>query len=82
MTLSIDYPRDRQKWRDFIRDNNLTGTQLLADNAFDSEFIKAFDISGIPRFLLIDPKGNIVSNNAPRPSDESLRKMLDGLLDN
>jgi thiol-disulfide isomerase/thioredoxin len=79
VTVSIDTKANRQKWREFVKEKNLDGVQLLADNAFDSAFIKAYNINGIPRFLIIDPKGNIVSNNAPRPSDPKLRELLDSL---
>jgi hypothetical protein len=37
-------------------------------------------IDGIPRFMLLDPQNKIVSADAPRPSDPTIRKMLDELL--
>jgi hypothetical protein len=52
----------------------------MADNNWKSKFIEDYAIMGIPRFILIDPKGNIVSADAPRPSDPMLRKTLDGLM--
>ena len=79
VTVSIDNKADRQKWRDFVKEKDLDGVQLLADNAFESDFIKAYNINGIPRFLIIDPDGNIVTNNAPRPSDPKLKVLLDSL---
>jgi hypothetical protein len=41
---------------------------------------KTFNIDLIPRFLLLDPDGNIVSGNAPRPSSPKLRELLDKTL--
>jgi thiol-disulfide isomerase/thioredoxin len=79
VALSIDKPRDRDKWQAYVRENKLEGIQLLADDAFESAFIQAFNIRSIPRFLLIDPKGNIVTNNAPRPSDPELKQLLNSL---
>ncbi|MNL70938.1 hypothetical protein D3C87_1960090 [compost metagenome] len=52
----------------------------MADKDFSSDFIKQYNINSIPRFILIDPAGNIVSGNAKRPSDPELRKELDNLL--
>ncbi len=79
VTLSIDTKANRGKWRDYVKEKNLDGVQLLADDAFNSAFIKAYNITGIPRFLIIDPKGNVVNSNAPRPSDPELKKLLDSL---
>ena len=36
----------------------------------------ALGINGIPRFILIDPNGNIVTANAPRPSSKELTDMF------
>jgi len=63
-----------------VRTNQLKGLQLLADKDFQSDFIKKFNITYIPRFILIDPAGKIVDANAMRPSDERLRRQLDELL--
>ncbi len=79
ITLSIDTKANREKWRAFVAEKALDGIQLLADNAFESGFVQAYNITAIPRFLLIDPQGNIVSNNAPRPSSPQLKALLDGL---
>lgn len=79
ITVSIDTKANREKWRAFVNEKDLDGVQLLADDAFQSAFVKAYNINGIPRFLIIDPDGKIVSNNAPRPSDPKLRELLDSL---
>lgn len=62
------------KWKKMVKDKNLTGIQLYAGK--DIEFMKAYLITGIPRFILIDPKGNIVNSNAPRPSDPALENLF------
>jgi hypothetical protein len=41
--------------------------QLLADKDWNSDFILQYEVRGIPRFILIDPNGDIVSSDA-RPS--------------
>ncbi|HAT63123.1 MAG TPA: TlpA family protein disulfide reductase, partial [Flavobacteriaceae bacterium] len=50
------------------------------DNDWNSKFVKDYYINGIPRFILIDPNGNIVTPDAPRPSNPKLKEMLNGLL--
>jgi len=59
-----------------ITDKELGGVQLLADNGFRSAFIQDYKINAIPRFLIIDPEGNIVSADAPRPSNPKLVKLF------
>lgn len=78
--LSIDNPeKDEQKWRDMIVDKELHGTQLLADNQIDSKFIRDYFIYGIPRFILLDPQGNLISYDAPRPSEPRLKELFNSL---
>ena len=55
------------------------GMQLMADNNWNSKFITEYMIKGIPRFILLDKDLNIISANAPRPSDEKLVTILNDL---
>ena len=80
VSISIDEPKDYEKWKTMVSEKELGGIQLIADNNWNSKFVKEYAILGIPRFILIDPQGNIVSADAPRPSDPALRTLLDGLL--
>ena len=48
----------------------------MADNDWNSQFVKDYAIEGIPRFILIDPDGNIVSADAPRPSNPKLVELF------
>ena len=72
ISISVDNQKDYQKWRDMIEEKKMGGVQLFADTAFNSLFIKDYKIVGIPQFILIDPKGNIINSNAPKPSDKGL----------
>jgi len=80
VSLSVDRMTDKTKWISYVKDNKLQGIQLLADQDFNSGFVKKFNINSIPRFILIDPQGKIVSGDAKRPSDPELRKEFDRLL--
>lgn len=66
--ISLDKESKKEAWRKMVEEEGLSGIQLFADNSFDSAFAEAFQVSAIPRFILIDKKGKIVSANAPRPS--------------
>ncbi len=72
VSLSIDTKKDYEKWKKFVDEKKLGGIQLIADNDWTSQFVTAYAIEGIPRFILVDPNGNIVSADAPRPSDPKL----------
>lgn len=80
VSISIDVAKDFEKWKAFVIDKKLGGVQLFADNDWNSDFMVRYGVTGIPRFILIDPTGKIVKGNAARPSDPELRKELDKLL--
>jgi thiol-disulfide isomerase/thioredoxin len=79
VSISIDRERDYDKWRAMVEDKELSGIQLLADKDWESQFVKEYLIKGIPRFILVDPQGKIVNSNAPRPSDQKLKKVFNDL---
>ena len=66
-----------KKWRDFVKKKQMSGVQLWAGQ--DISFQQGYQIRGIPRFILIDPQGNIVNANAPRPSNPSLKTLFTSL---
>ncbi|PCI00357.1 MAG: hypothetical protein COB81_08995 [Flavobacteriaceae bacterium] len=68
VSISVDKQKNKQLWKDLIKVNKMKGIQLIADNDFKSDFIKSYNIKRIPRFIFLDPMGNIISYNAPRPS--------------
>jgi thiol-disulfide isomerase/thioredoxin len=80
VSISIDAAKDHEKWQKFVTDKELGGIQLFADNDWNSQFVKDYQINGIPRFILIGPKGEIVSADAPRPSSPALVEVLNDLL--
>ncbi len=79
VSISIDKASDYEKWKTMVKEQELKGVQLFADNDWNSSFVKDYGIQGIPRFILIDPDGNIVNTNAPRPTDTGLIDLFDEL---
>jgi len=63
-----------------VTDKELEGIQLMADNDWKSKFVTDYGIRGIPRFIIIDTQGNIVSSDAPRPSNSEIRATFDEIL--
>jgi len=81
VSINVDTPDKIKKWKETIEEKEMGGVQLFAGNKHENlQFTKDFLIKGLPRFILIDPDGNIVSANAPRPSDgDKLEEILDAI---
>lgn len=74
----LDEGKDKQKWLDFIKKEQLGGVQLHAEGW--GKITKDYKIKGIPHFIVVDRKGNIVSTDAPRPSQPELKAILEAEL--
>lgn len=76
--LSVD--KDKAAWEKMVKEGGLTGVQLYL--GLGSSFQEAYRVEGIPRFILLDKNGVIISNDMSRPSAketaETLRN-LDGI---
>ncbi len=70
------WEKAKKVWRDAVKKFELKGVQLFAG---EKQFTINYLVGTIPRFMLIDPEGNIVDNDAPRPGDPALKKLLDEL---
>lgn len=76
VSISVDKPEAHENWSQMVENEELSGVQLFADNNFDSEFILEYGINAIPRFILLDPEGNIVDADADRPSNPKLKALF------
>ncbi len=77
--ISVSVDKNEDAWRKMVTDQNMQGIQLHAPNS-GRELLQNYNISGIPRFLLIDPEGKIISAHAPRPSSPNLKTQIEELL--
>ncbi|MFV0540261.1 MAG: TlpA family protein disulfide reductase [Aestuariibaculum sp.] len=78
-TPELAFAAAKEGWKKMIAEKEMGGIQLLAPEGWTSKFVTDYKIMGIPRFILIDPDGNIVSPDAPRPSSESIKELLKSL---
>jgi len=76
VSISVDKPEAHKTWVKMVKDEALSGIQLFADKDFESDFIAEYGINAIPRFILLDPNGNIVDSDADRPSNPKLKELL------
>jgi len=72
--VSISVDQNKDAWTKMVSDKELSGVQLHSGN--DKEFSKDYGVNTIPRFILLDPKGIIVSADAPEPSSPKLKILL------
>lgn len=79
ISLSTDAVADKPKWLKMIKDENLGGTQLFAGGP-DNGFSQYYKVNTIPRFLVFDKQGKIVTVDSPRPSNPQLKSLLEKLL--
>ena len=80
VSISVDTEKDYEKWKKMVVAKELGGIQLFADKNWTSDFIKAYGINAIPRFILIGPDGKVIKADAPRPSSSLLVELLDSLV--
>ncbi|MDX1479463.1 MAG: TlpA disulfide reductase family protein [Saprospiraceae bacterium] len=81
MYVSVD--EDKEKWEKFLADDpEFTGVHLITGTGWESDLTDAYMIKGIPRYILVDQQGKIVSASAPRPSSgEKIEGMINELLE-
>lgn len=88
VSMSIDddkrhkgsWEKAHEAWKTMVAEKELGGVQIMAPKGWESDFVKNYKINGIPRFILIDPEGNVVDPDAPRPSNPKLKEMLETLI--
>lgn len=72
--IGISIDKDLQAWKQYVGEGQLTGIQLYAGTG--GSFNEQYKISAIPRFILIDPQGNILNAYMSRPSDPATLKTI------
>jgi len=80
--LNSDTDLDEDKWFDFIIEHNLKGNHLRLDSILKADLMdKGIFIPMIPQYIIVDEKGDVLTNKALRPSSgKKLYNQLDSLL--
>jgi thiol-disulfide isomerase/thioredoxin len=68
--VSISLDDNRSKWLAKLEADKPSWRQFIIPENFNSAFAKQYNITAIPRFMIFDKEGKIISISAPRPSDE------------
>ncbi|HEY0741697.1 MAG TPA: TlpA disulfide reductase family protein [Chryseosolibacter sp.] len=79
LNVSVDY--EKEHWDNFMaKDTTWKGLHLIIAADEIQSFYKRYKMSYVPRYMIIDKSGNIVTLSAPRPSDEQASTQLQALL--
>lgn len=73
--VGISTDQDKPKWEAYIKDKKSKGIQIHAGP--NNPLSDAYKVTGIPRYILIDKSGNLITADSPRPSDPKLKLLLD-----
>ncbi|MVN89642.1 TlpA family protein disulfide reductase [Mucilaginibacter aquatilis] len=76
--VNVCVDTDEKTWKASLKDLNLQGVNLIAPGWTKHPMVKAFNVTAIPHYFLIDANGVIKSNNCPSPGQSGLLyKLLD-----
>lgn len=76
--VSISCDMDKTKWETMVKQEKLGGIQLHFGN--DQSLMQAYAVTGIPRFILLDAEGKVISPDMTRPSDAATAGKLEELV--
>jgi pSer/pThr/pTyr-binding forkhead associated (FHA) protein len=77
----VSTDKDVEAWKAFIAKETMSGLQLHQSVIMEKTMSYLYAVNSIPRFVLIDEEGKIVSVDAPRPSSgEEIRTLIDRVL--
>ncbi|WP_316823088.1 TlpA disulfide reductase family protein [Pedobacter gandavensis] len=69
--LYISIDDKAEAWKKAIADDQIKGIHLLSAGGMNSPVAKAFNIMGVPRYVIIGKDGKIFDGDASRPSEDS-----------
>ena len=78
--VSISVDRDKEAWKTMVKEKKLGGIHLYASPETKELYKELYDLRSIPRYMLIDEKGNIINANLPMPSDKNLKELITAML--
>jgi len=70
--LYISIDNGPAEWKKGIEQNQVHGINVLSPGGWSSQVVKHFNLSSIPRYMIMNKKGEFVNTNAKRPSDAEL----------
>lgn len=78
--ISISIDEGRQDWLDKLGEENPAWPQYLVTGKGQEQVANDYNIRSIPRFMLFDAQGRIITVDAPRPSTPDIKAILEELI--
>lgn len=75
--LSISCDENEEAWHKKLEKDKPQWQQYILKGDQNAKFSKDWAITGIPRFIMINPDGTIFSADATRPSDDETAKTIE-----
>jgi thiol-disulfide isomerase/thioredoxin len=76
MSISTDNAESKTKWLNFLKSKNMNGVDLHAGDKSATAFEKAYNITGIPRYILIGKDGKIIEDHAVQASEPAYETLI------
>jgi len=77
--VSISLDKDKEAWLKKLEADNPSWEQYNIPEAWQGACSDAYDITGIPRFMLFDKEGRLLDVSASRPSEPKTAERLETL---
>lgn len=81
VSISLDSSSDTDKWKSIIEKESINWTNWIMYDGFYALICQQLGVSAIPHYILLDPEGRIILENAPSPSNLALENLLNKLFD-
>lgn len=79
--LNVSLDRSQEAWKKLLgREKDWLGTHIILDQRESDSLSRNYKVNGIPKYLLIDQTGKIVSADASKPSSKSIKEEIKSLL--
>jgi len=73
--LSID--SDKQRWINTMKSKNITGCHVFVNPKLEVDLGKTYNLTNIPRYMVFNKEGKLLTDQAQRPSDNDVKEQID-----
>lgn len=81
LSISLDEEKSWGAWVKSMNRLDMNWHNWIVPGGFYSAFSREYEVKAIPRYLILNPKGEVVFTDAPRPSNEKIYEIIDSLLE-